>query len=204
MNILIIGCGNVGTAIAAELDKRGHDVSIVAASESEFDSLPDSFGGFTMAGVPIDTDVLQRAGIKTCDALYAVTMNDDTNIMVAQMAKQLYKVPKIFSRIIDLRKGEIFEEEGVMTVCPTKLTVAAALEALDGSKDVELSFDGFDVSFNEMPIPDELVGLTPSEIRYEKGETLFGVIRGESGLIVYTGQPIVLAEGDKLIFARKD
>ncbi len=204
MNILIIGCGNVGTAIAAELDKKGHDVSVVAANEAEFDSLPDDFGGFTTTGVPIDTNVLQHAGIKTCDALYAVTPDDDTNIMVSQIAKNIYNVPKIFTRIIDIRKGEIFEEEGVITVCPTKLTVAAAINALENTNDLELNYDGYRVRFYEMDIPGELVGVTPAEIRYESGEALFGVIRDGSGLIMYSGQPMVLAEGDKLIFSRKD
>lgn len=204
MNILIIGCGHVGTELAARLDKMGHDVSVVAACEEEFDSLPDSFDGFTTLGVAIDTEILCRAGIQTCDALFAVTMDDNTNIMVAQIAKRVYSVPKIFSRIIDLKKGEIFEEAGIRTVCPTRLTVEAALDALDDSSDSLLSFGGYSVRFTPMDIPEELVGVTPADIRYETGETLFGVIRGDAGLILYSGQPLVLQEGDTLIFARKD
>lgn len=204
MNILIIGCATVGTELAMVLDAKGHDVSVVDATEEDFDSLPDSFSGFKTIGVPIDTEVLKRAGIQTCDALFAVTSDDDTNIMVSQLAKRIFNVPKIFSRIRDIRKGEIFEETGIRTVCPTKLTVAAAVDALEERHESVMDFDGYRIRFQPMDIPEELIGVTPNEIEYEPGEALFAVIREGSGIIMYSGQPLVLAEGDKLIFARKD
>lgn len=204
MNILIIGCATVGTELAMVLDAKGHDVSVVDATEEDFDSLPDSFSGFKTIGVPIDTEVLKRAGIQTCDALFAVTSDDDTNIMVSQLAKRIFSVPKIFARIRDIRKGEIFEEIGIRVVCPTRLTVAAAVDALEERHESVMDFDGYRIRFQPMDIPEELVGITPNEIEYEPGEALFAVIREGSGIIMYSGQPLVLAEGDKLIFARKD
>ena len=87
MNILIIGCGMVGSTLANTLDARGHDVSVIDKNSEKFDSLSSEFGGFTTTGVPIDTDVLKRAGISTCDALFAVTAEDDMNIMVSQLAR---------------------------------------------------------------------------------------------------------------------
>ena len=77
MNILIIGCGMVGAALATTLDGRGHDVSVIDKNAETLETLPASFGGFTTTGVPIDQDVLKRAGISTCDALFAVTHEDD-------------------------------------------------------------------------------------------------------------------------------
>lgn len=205
MNVLIIGCGKVGSALAAALDKKGHDVSVVDRNEERFEALPGDFAGFTTTGVPIDTDVLKRAGIQTCDALFTVTDDDDTNLMAAQLAKQLYGVPNIFSKITDIGKGEVFAEMGLNIICPTKLTVSAACSALegDGGKSRDMIFGTDAVSFYGMDVPEKLVGETPSDIEYESGEALFGVIRGGAGLIMYSGQPIVFAEGDRLIFARK-
>ena len=204
MNILIIGCGTVGTELAVTLDQRGHDVSVVDSRESDFDSLPDGFSGFMTRGVPIDQEVLKRAGIQTCDALFAVTDDDDTNIMVSQIAKRVFGVPKIYSRVRDIRKGEIFEEAGIHIVCSTKLTVAAAVDALEEHSEAGMELLGYRLRFTAMDIPKELVGITPPEIEYESGESLLGVIRPDMGLIMYRGQHLVLAEGDKLIFARKD
>ncbi|MGN1423510.1 MAG: potassium channel family protein [Oscillospiraceae bacterium] len=205
MNILIIGCGMVGAALATTLDGRGHDVSVIDKSEELLETLPASFGGFTTTGVPIDQDVLKRAGISTCDALFAVTHEDDMNIMVSQLAQQIFKVPKIFARITDISKGEVFEKLGIRIVCPTKLTVSAACAALeeDDGAGSELNFENHTVHFSTMNIPEQFIGITPADITYESGEVLFGVLRNSAGLILYSGQPLTLAEGDRLIFAKK-
>ena len=90
MNILIIGCGRVGSELAELLDKRGHDVSVIDRRPENFDRLPGDFSGFTTTGVPIDQNVLRKAGIESCDAVCAVAQDDDLNIMAAQMAKEIF------------------------------------------------------------------------------------------------------------------
>lgn len=205
MNVLIIGCGMVGSALAETLDEKGHDVSVIDKNGANFDSLSSRFGGFTTTGVPIDQDVLKRAGIQTCDALFAVTSQDDMNIMASQLARQTFKVPKIFARITDIEKGKVFEELGINVICPTKLTVSAACAALeddDGLID-EVNFENHTVHFSTIDLPEEFIDAMPDDIQYENDELLFGVIRAGSGLILYRGQPLNFVEGDKLIFAKK-
>ncbi len=204
MNILIIGCGLVGSALAGEFDKIGHDVSVIEKNEDAFDRLPSDFGGFTTTGVAIDQDVLKRAGIGTCDVLYAVTDDDDMNIMVSQLAKQAFNVPKIYARVNNISKGEVFEKLGINVICPVKLTVSAARAAIeeDGGEGKELNFGSHTVHFSTFDLPEELVGTLPSEIQLEGSEVLFGILR-ESMLILYRGQQTPLEAGDKLIFANK-
>lgn len=205
MNVLIIGCGMVGSALAETLDENGHDVSVIDKNSANFDSLSSRFGGFTTTGVPIDQDVLKRAGIQTCDALFAVTSQDDMNIMASQLARQTFKVPKIFARITDIEKGKVFEELGINVICPTKLTVSAACAALeddDGLID-EMNFENHTVHFSTIDLPEEFIDAMPDDIQYENEEILFGVIRAGAGLILYRGQPLNFVEGDKLIFAKK-
>lgn len=205
MNILVIGCGMVGSALAVTLDRKGHDVSVIDRNQERFDGLSSEFGGFTTAGVPIDQDVLKRAGIGTCDALFAVTDEDDMNLMVAQLAKQVYSVPKIFARITDIKKSEVFEEMGVKVICPTKLTVNAACSAIEeeSAGAADINFENHTVHFSTMEVPEPLIGKTPEDIQYEPGEVLFGVIRDSAGLIMFRGQSITFGEGDRLIFAVK-
>lgn len=207
MNILIIGCGMVGSALAETLDNKGHDVSVIDRNKDRFETLPSSFAGFTTTGVAIDCDVLRRAGIESCDALFAVTDEDDMNIMVAQLANQTFNVPRIFARITDIRKGEVFEKLGINIICPTKLTVSAACaaaEEADGSKGAEVNFENHTVHFLTLDVPEQLVDKSPEDIEYERDEVLFGVMRQGAGLILYnSGQQITFAEGDKLIFAQK-
>lgn len=204
MNILIIGCGLVGGALAEEFDKLGHDVSVVEKTAEAFDKLSAGFSGFTTTGVAIDQEVLKRAGISTCDALYAVTEDDDMNIMVSELAKQVFNVPKIYARVNNIGKGEVFESLGVNVICPVKLTVnaaRAAIEEEDGTGK-ELNFGSHTVHFSTLDLPEELVGVKPDEIQLEGSEVLFGILR-ESMLILYRGQQLPLESGDKLIFANK-
>lgn len=204
MNVLVIGCGMAGAALANTLDARGHDVSVIDKNSESFDALSPEFGGFTTTGVPIDTDILKRAGIGTCDALFAVTDEDDMNIMVSQLAKAQFNVPKIFARIIDIGKGEVFEDLGVSVICPTKLTVTAACAAIDEpDAGVEVNFENYTVHFSTIDLPEEYIGGSPNDIGYEDGETLFGVIRKNGGFIMYHSQELSFESGDRLVFAKR-
>ena len=205
MNILIIGCGMVGSELAATLDMRGHDVSVVDRDESSFDLLPDNFSGFTTTGVPIDQEVLKRAGIETCDAFCAVTDSDNVNIMAAELAGKIFGISKVFARVRDISKAEIFESLGIRVVCATSLIVSAACAALeeDTQKTSHLSFENHSVSFTTMDVPEEFIGNIPNDIEYEPGEVLFAVLRSGEMIMYSSGVNVEFVEGDKLIFAKK-
>ena len=67
MNILVIGCGKVGSQLASMLSEEGHDVSVVDRDAKNFEMLDDSFSGMTTVGVPIDQDVLKQAAEEYSD-----------------------------------------------------------------------------------------------------------------------------------------
>lgn len=205
MNVLIIGCGMVGAELAHTLDKHGHDVSIVDKDESSFDLLSDDFSGFTTLGVPIDQEILRRAGISTCDALCAVTDNDNMNIMAAQVASKVFGVPKVFARIRDVSKCRICESMGISTVCPTSLVVEAACASLENEPrdKTSLEIENHRVTFTTMDVPESFIGLTPEKIEYDQGETFFAVIKNGGMKFHNKNEHIVFAEGDKLVFAKK-
>ena len=72
MNILVIGCGRVGTHLARELSENGHDVSVVDADPERLEQLGDDFQGMAIAGVAMDLEILKEAGIEGCDAMAVV------------------------------------------------------------------------------------------------------------------------------------
>lgn len=108
MNILIIGCGKVGSRLADILCQIGHDVSIIALKRESFDLLSDDFSGFTIQGVPIDLDILRQAGIEGCDAIAAVTEDDNTNIMVCQIGQRNIQCSKNHRANFDPLREDIF------------------------------------------------------------------------------------------------
>ncbi len=203
MNVIVVGCGKVGANLANVLCELGHDVSVVDRNEDSFTALDADFKGFTTVGIPIDQDVLRKAGIESCDALAAVTDDDNSNIMVAQMAKNIFKVSNVATVISDPNRGEIFAQFGLETICPTNLTVASVCTALnDTAEAVPLNLSSHTVTFLTMDIPKEYIGARVSEITLEKNETLFAIEHEDHSMQpVFLSNPY-LKKGDRLIFAK--
>lgn len=121
MNVVIMGCGRVGSRLAGQLDREGHLVSVVDTNSAQFQRLPATFGGQTIVGTGIDEDVLRRAGIEQAHAFVAVTEGDNRNIMASQVAREVFHVPEVITRIYDPAREEIYRGLGLDTVCPTVL-----------------------------------------------------------------------------------
>ncbi len=134
MQIIVIGCGKVGASLARQLVTYGHDVVIIE-SDGKLIQNADDLDCIKITGVPIDRDVLRQAGIETADVICAVTQNDNINIMVAQIAQDVFNVGKIITRIFNPISREVFEEFGLNTICSTELTVEAFLRKIAGEKD---------------------------------------------------------------------
>jgi len=135
LNILIVGCGKVGSYLARVLENQGHDISIVDESAKNLDPGDNirlsGFGGLCVTGVPIDVDVLRSAGIESCDAVFAVTSNDNTNIMVAEVATRIFGIKNVTARIYDPARQEVFSDRmDIRTICPTTMTVDALIDSM--------------------------------------------------------------------------
>jgi trk system potassium uptake protein TrkA len=123
MKVIIVGCGRVGSRIATQLSGEGHEVSVVDRNPLAFDKLNGSFNGKIVVGTGIDEDVLENAGVTEADALISVTKGDNTNIMVGQIAKFLFKVPEVVLRIVDPKVKKFYEEAvGLSCYCPTEVS----------------------------------------------------------------------------------
>ena len=125
VKVLIVGCGRVGSRLASELDQEGHDVTVVDREPASFSraasrgALGQEFKGNFVVGDGTDADLLRRAGIEGSDSFVAVTEGDNRNIMAAQIAKQVYKVPRVVCRIYDPIRGEVYRKLGLEVFCPT-------------------------------------------------------------------------------------
>jgi trk system potassium uptake protein len=121
MRVVILGCGRVGSTLALMLVSEGHEVSIIDMDSSAFRRLGEDFKGRAIQGLGISADVLRDAGIESASAFLAVTNGDNTNIMAAQIAKVIYKVPRVMARIYDPLRAEVYREADVETLCITTL-----------------------------------------------------------------------------------
>jgi trk system potassium uptake protein TrkA len=118
-DIVILGCGRVGSRLAVQMDSEGYRVTVIDTDRYAFRRLPDTFRGRTILGTGIDEDVLRRAGIEEARTFIAVTNNDNPNIMAAQIAQTVFRVPEVLARVYDVERAQTYAELGLNTICPT-------------------------------------------------------------------------------------
>ena len=131
MRIVILGCGRVGAYLAKMLVAESHQVTVIDRDIEAFRRLGSDFTGNLVVGTGIDEDVLRRAGIAQAEAFVAVTNGDNTNVMAAQVAKEIFGVPRVICRIYDPLREEIYRTLELETICPTILGATNIKEGLD-------------------------------------------------------------------------
>lgn len=119
MKVIVIGCGRMGSELAYRLFKRGHDVAVIDRKDEAFNHLPSDFEGRLYEGEGLNQDVLERAGIKTCDAVAAVTESDSLNIVASHMARSDYHVKHVVTRNFDPKYRNLFEAFNLQVISAT-------------------------------------------------------------------------------------
>lgn len=119
---VIVGCGHLGANIADTLSDMGRNVLIMDKDKKAFRKLSLSFDGLKVEGDGMDLEALDEAGIKHAETVLAVTDDDNANIMIAQLAKEMFNVDRVVSRLYDPEKECVYRELGINTVCPAVLS----------------------------------------------------------------------------------
>jgi trk system potassium uptake protein TrkA len=134
MYVIIMGCGRVGARLGQLLVNAGNEVLILDTNASAFDRLGRDFSGSTMVGNGIDHDVLVKAGIDRADAFAAVTQGDNRNIMASQIAKHVFNVPRVVTRIYDPIRTDTFRTLGLDAISPTVIGAQVIFDRLTGEE----------------------------------------------------------------------
>jgi trk system potassium uptake protein TrkA len=121
MKVIIMGCGRVGGRLATLLDAEGHKVIIIDVDSYSFRWLPSSFKGTALVGNGLDEETLIKAGIQNAEIFVSTTQGDNRNVMAAQIAKHIFNVPRVVSRIYDPIREEMYSKLGIETISPTKV-----------------------------------------------------------------------------------
>lgn len=130
MHVVIVGCGRVGSSLARHLLSEDHTVAVVDKRKEAFDRFLADWPGQRVVGYGFDRDRLQEAGIERADGLAAVTSGDNSNVMVARIAKETYGVGRVVARIYDPRRAGVYERLGIPTVATVEWTTDQALRRL--------------------------------------------------------------------------
>jgi trk system potassium uptake protein TrkA len=116
MKVIVMGCGRVGEQLCHLLDDAGHDVTIIDANQENLDHLSVGFRGKKIRGVGFDKDVLILAGIENADGFAATSPSDNANIIAARIARNIFHVPHVVTRLYDPRRAEIYRRLGLVTI----------------------------------------------------------------------------------------
>ena len=129
-HVVIVGCGRVGSGLARRLTTAGHSVAIIDKRKEAFRRLPVDVEVQRLVGIGFDRELLLEAGIERASALAAVTNGDNSNIVIARVARERFDVPRVVARIYDPRRAAIYERLGIPTVATVEQTIEHALRRI--------------------------------------------------------------------------
>ncbi|MGV1005293.1 MAG: potassium channel family protein [Candidatus Nanopelagicales bacterium] len=195
MHIVILGCGRVGSALAHNLDKQGHSVSIIDLDPEAFRKLHPDFGGNTVVGVGYDRDTLIEAGIGRAQAFAAVSSGDNTNIISARVARENFGVDNVVARIYDPRRAEVYQRLGIPTVASVAWSTDQMLRRLLPMGTAEEWTDPSGaIALAEMELHPGWIGRRVFDVQTATGARIAFLTRFGSGLLPTVDT--VLQEGD--------
>ncbi len=205
MNIMVIGAGYLGRKIAEILDRSGHEIVIIEENEENLSSLSSKFGGIIFQSFPMDVQNLRNAGIESCDAVAVTTSDDNLNITVGQIAKDIFNVETVVTRISDPFREYIFESFGLQSVCPTNMSAESIINAITTPyEQKKVSFGTNLVTFRLSDIDKKDIGKRIAVLEGSEEESVFGVVRENGKFFLNTAFDCPIAEaGDKLVIAKK-
>jgi trk system potassium uptake protein len=197
MKVIIVGCGRVGANTAAALAREGHEVVVIDKDSNAFRWLPTNFSGSTLVGYAFERSVLEEAGIADADAFVASCAGDNTNAVAARVAKEVYRVPNVVSRIFDPLRADIYRRYGVQTFAPTAWSTGRIIEFLtSGDLQREQSFGDGDVQMISARAPSHLIGKPVTDLRVPGEVRVALIVRMGRGLLPVSGT--TFEEGDQV------
>lgn len=198
MYVIIVGCGRVGSELAKLLSSEGHDVVVIDKNRTAFDRLGGTFNGLSLVGNGFDINLLKQAGIEKAAAFCSVTNGDNTNLISAQVAKKIFKVPKVIARIYDPQRAHIYTALGLDILSGTILFAAMLRDKIIESRFSSYLIETKELGVIEIEAKNNLVGKTIKDINMP-GEFLVVAIRRLQGVII--PEPSTTLKGKDILMA---
>jgi len=195
VHVVVVGCGRVGSGLARILEEGGHSVAVVDRRSKAFSRLPENFSGKTVVGVGFDRDRLIAAGIEEASALAAVTNGDNSNILVARVARETFGIDNVVARIYDPRRAKIYERLGVPTIATVEWATERVLQRIMPARPTAEWIDqSASVLLIERPVPPRWAGHKVSELDLLGAARTSAITRLGQGSVA--APDTVLQEGD--------
>jgi len=201
MDVIVVGCGRVGSQLATMLSVEGHNVTVVDRNEEAFKRLGSTFNGVTVKGLGFDEEVLEEAGVRAADAFAAVTDLDNTNLMAAEVARKIFHCPHVVARLYNPQRERTYQQLDLDYVCGTTLVAESLLEKIEAGHGHHVQTLG-DVEVIEFRAGK---GVANKKVKDVEIEHQFRVAIVSRGNVTFVPQPDTLLQpGDVIMGAVKD
>jgi len=202
MYIVVVGGGKVGYYLTRLLLEEGKEVLLIEKDPHRWAVLSRELGSVVLAGDGCEVAVMERAGLQRADVVIAVTGDDEDNLVICQVAKGRFHVPRTIARINNPKNEKIFRKLGIdVTVSSTEIILSQIEQVIPAESLVHLlTLRGLGVSFVELEVPADSPALgRPIKDLGIPDDCIFPlVIRGKREAIIPYGET-VLQPGDQVI-----
>jgi trk system potassium uptake protein TrkA len=184
VHVVIMGCGRVGSSVAAALERLDHTVAVIDKDSQAFRRLGSGFHGQQVVGIGFDRQVLIEAGIERAGAFAAVSSGDNSNIISARVARETFGVEHVVARIYDPKRAEVYERLGIPTVATVPWTTDRMMRTLlpDGVAAAWRDPSG-KVAVLQLPVHENWVGRTVRDLQDATGARVAFILRFGSGVL---------------------
>ena len=199
MFIVIVGCSASGYHLSKALIAGGHEVVVIEQSLERFDLLRDELGTVALLGDGTEELTLKRAGIARADVVVSLTGVDATNLVISQMTKHIFHVPRTMALIKDPKNEPLFHEVGIDVVVNSTHLVLEAMEAgVPGRPLVHLMnlrVPGLELVSISIPEDSNIIGKHINEIELPPNSFITLMVK-KTGATLPNGRSVVEAEDE--------
>jgi len=155
MYTIVVGGGKVGYYLTKSLLEEGHEVLVIEKDPRKCDRVINELGANALLGDGCEASTMTEAGMGRADVVIAVTGDDEDNLVVCQVAKHKFNVPRTIARINNPKNEKIFRKLGIdVTVSSTEVILSQIEQVIPAQSLVHLlTLRSVGVSFIELEIP---------------------------------------------------
>jgi trk system potassium uptake protein TrkA len=202
MYMIVVGGGKVGYYLARELVESGNEVLVIEKEHTKAEQIAEELGDISLEGDGCEASTMEMAGFGRADMVIAVTGDDEDNLVVCQVAKAKFNVPRTIARINNPKNEQIFSKLGIdVTVSATSAVLAHIEQELPAHPLIPLlTLKGGGLEMVEVKVPEEaaVVGRRVSDVLLPQ-ESLIVLVVDAEGRPVVPKDDTVVRSGDELV-----
>lgn len=200
MNIIIMGCGRVGSQVSQLLVRQGHAVTVIDHDANALAKLGQEFKGKVVQGLGFDRNVLIEAGVETAEGFVAASSSDNANIVAARIARNIFRVPRVVARLYDPVRAEVYHRLGLTTISSTLWGAERIVEVVTHSDlDVLQVFGDGGTTMVRVEVPSRLNGYRVAQMNIPGEVLVTAITRDDQTFIPVSGTEF--QEGDIMYLA---